>query len=283
MSEDKECLIHGKTVGLAVFCDKAPQTLARTLASYDRTGLFRFFDDACVFFIGGSPDDAIVASRYGMRCFMIPEEKGFGGALKKLTEVMDTDFVLTVEHDCAVWGGSTVDKLREQFAEALGVLVRDAADVVRLRHSWMGQSQVSAAAVYSYFYPVEQLASRWRHAENLSEAPPWVKFFRRLLNPLRSKRWIGRSVYVEENPHVKFPSYIHKDGNLFIVDSSVFHWSNQPSLVPMGFLKKRIMEASQEWSLFSECVMGKDLERLVNSRSWRKAHHRIGVAPGIFI
>ncbi len=269
-------------MGLAVFCDKAPQTLARTLASYERSGLFRFFDDACVLFIGGQPGDSAVASRYGMRSFMIDEAAGFGGALKKVAEIMDTDYVLTAEHDRAVWGGSTPEKLQEQLSEAVGVLARDAADIVRLRHSWMGKSSVKAVATYSYFYTVDQLSSRWKHAENLSDAPTWVKFFRRMLNPLRAKRWIGRSVYVEENPHLKFPGYIHKDGNLFIVDSEVFHWSNQPSLLPIGFLKQQIMDAT-EHSLFFQCVTAEDLERLVNSRKWRKAHHRIGIAPGIFI
>ena len=282
MTRDRECLVEGKTVGLTVFCDKAPRTLARTLASYERSGLLRFFDDVCVFFIGGHNGDSAVASKYGLRSFMIDDGLGFGGALKKAVDVMDADYVLMVDHDRAVWGGSTVETLREQLTEAMGVLVRDAADVVRLRHSWMGKSPVSAAAVYSYFYPVDQLSSRWKHAENLSDAPSWMKFFRRLMNPLRAKRWIGRSVYVEENPHLKFPSYIHKDGNLFIVDSAVFHWSNQPSLVSMGFLKKQIMGAT-EHSLFSQCVTGSDLERLVNSRKWRNAHHRIGVAPGIFL
>ena len=279
----KNYLVKGKRVGLAILCDNAPRTLSRTLASYERTGLLQFFDEICMFFINGRKEDEALAQRYGARSCLIPADEGFGGAIKQIQRVMDVDYVLVVEHDCAVWGGATAEKLQNRLSEALGVLERDAADVVRLRHSWMGQSAVSAASIYSYFYPVDQLSSRWVHAENLSDAPAWIKFLRRLRSPLRSKRWIGRSVYVEENPHLKFPNYIHKDGNLFIVDSAVFHWSNQPSIFPMDFLDKNMRRVLNYENAFTQCRTSQEFERAVNNRKWRQSHLRIGVAQGIFI
>ena len=44
-------LFQNKKVGLALLCDNAPYTLAMTLASYGRSGLFGYFDEACAVFL----------------------------------------------------------------------------------------------------------------------------------------------------------------------------------------------------------------------------------------
>ena len=44
-----------KKVGLALLCDNAPYTLAMTLASYGRSGLLGYFDEACAVF----PESAV--------------------------------------------------------------------------------------------------------------------------------------------------------------------------------------------------------------------------------
>ena len=43
-------LLQNKKVGLALLCDNAPYTLAMTLASYGRSGLLGYFDEACAVF-----------------------------------------------------------------------------------------------------------------------------------------------------------------------------------------------------------------------------------------
>lgn len=43
-------LFQDKKIGLALLCDNAPYTLAMTLASYERSGLLNYFDEACVVF-----------------------------------------------------------------------------------------------------------------------------------------------------------------------------------------------------------------------------------------
>lgn len=276
-------LLENKTVGLAIFSYKAPHTLRETLASYKRSGLLDLFDDACIFFVGSAPNDEPVAREFGIRNISTGEELGVRGGISCMIANMKTDYILFVEHDCMVWNGAVSEKLRIHLSEALGVLERDAADMVRLRHSWIRKTNTNAAAIYSFFYQVDQLSSSWKHAENLSDAAPWVKWLRRATHPLRANRWIGRSVYVEENPHLKFPKYIHKDGNIFIVDSSVFHWTNQPSLFPREFLIKGLQQVSPLLSLSYDSSSRLEFEKSVNSRHWRNSHYRIGVAQGIFI
>ena len=48
-------LLQNKKVGLALLCDNAPYTLAMTLASYGRSGLLGYFDEACAVF----PESAV--------------------------------------------------------------------------------------------------------------------------------------------------------------------------------------------------------------------------------
>lgn len=274
----KNKLLENKTVGLMIFSYKAPLTLAATFDSYRRSGFLDLFDDVCIFFIGLNKDDAAVAEENGARCVLCDEGEGFTGAINALGQYVKTDYVLWVEHDCKIWGRLTREQLEKQLAEAIGVLERDAADMVRLRHSWLANPNISAASLYSYYYEIQQLSSHWRNSEPLSEAPPWVKWMRRKLNPVRSKRWIGRSVYVEENPHLIYPEYIRKDGNIFIVDSEVFQWSNQPSLFSRDFLLK----GTQKLQELNDTHTASAFSKSINTSDWRKAHYRIGVAPGIF-
>lgn len=75
-------------------------------------------------------------------------------------------------------------------------------------------------------------------AEGLSEAPDWIKSIRRFFHPLRSKRSIGRCVYVEQNPHLRFPQYITKIDEGYIIDSEVFQWTNQPTLIARSRIRQ---------------------------------------------
>jgi hypothetical protein len=241
------------------------------------------FDDICVFFFGEAPGVRAVAERFDLRITVIPEVGGFGEAVATIPEALKTDYILTVDYDCHVWERKSTEDLRGQLEEALGLLQRDAADLVRLKHSWLKNSRHHSTSMYSYFYTIDQLSSKWRQSEPLSDSPSWLKKIRRMLHPIRAKRVIGRAVYVEESPHLKFPGYIHKDGNFFIVDSSVFPWTNQPSLISRGFLEKTMAKAIHQPFRMQGCLTPEDFEDALNSKEWRQSHFRIAVAPGMFI
>ena len=195
-------LFQDKKVGLALLCDNAPYTLAMTLASYDRAGLLEYFDEACIVF----PENAIkvceTALSYGLAAEASPADGGFIGALHTAVNSLDTDYILLAEDDCMIWEHLRGETLEKQLKRALELLTSGQADMVRLRHAWRGSTRYKAAYTYSYFYPVEQLATMWVHAEGLSEAPDWVKSLRRFFHPFRSKRSIGRCVYEIGRAHV---------------------------------------------------------------------------------
>lgn len=277
-----EKLLKDKTLGLIVFSYKAPLTLATTLESYRRCVFFNFFDDSCIFFIGNSKDNHAVAKDFGVRYVDFDDEADFSEAISRIPEELKTDYLLWVEHDCKLWGYLTREQLYSQFAESLDVLERGEADIVRLRHSWLSNPNVSAAALYSYYYEIDQLSSYWKNSEPLSQAPKWVKRLRRMFNPVRAKRWIGRSVYVEEHPHLIYPQYIKKEGNLFIVDSEVFQWSNQPSIFSRNFLLKGIEDLRESMLQGGLGASSARFTGAVNSKKWQQSHYKIAVAPGVF-
>lgn len=273
-------LLQNKKVGLALLCDNAPYTLAMTLASYGRSGLLGYFDEACAVF----PESAVkvreTALSHGLSAVAAPVEGGFIGALHTAVNALDTDYVLLAEDDCMIWEHLRGENLEKQLKRALDLLISGQADMVRLRHAWRGCTRYKAAYTYSYFYPVEQLATMWVHAEGLSEAPDWIKSIRRFFHPLRSKRSIGRCVYVEQNPHLRFPQYITKIDEGYIIDSEVFQWTNQPTLIARSRIRQILTGLEQMSGSIGK--LPQDFEHAVNSQRWRNAHMNIGVIRGIF-
>lgn len=92
-----------------------------------------------------------------------PVEGGFIGALHTAVNALDTDYVLLAEDDCMIWEHLRGENLEKQLKRALDLLISGQADMVRLRHAWRGCTRYKAAYTYSYFYPVEQLATMWVH------------------------------------------------------------------------------------------------------------------------
>lgn len=273
-------LFQDKKVGLALLCDNAPYTLAMTLASYDRAGLLEYFDEACVVFPESAAKVCETALSYGLAAEVSPGDGGFIGALHTAVNALDTDYILLAEDDCMIWEHLRGETLEKQLKRALELLMSGQADMVRLRHAWRGSTRYKAAYTYSYFYPVEQLATMWVHAEGLSEAPDWVKSLRRFFHPFRSKRSIGRCVYVEQNPHLRFPRYITKIDEGYIIDSEVFQWTNQPTLISRSRIRQILSGLAQAPGTIGK--LPQDFETAVNNPRWRDAHMNIGVIRGIF-
>lgn len=273
-------LFQDKKVGLALLCDNVPYTLAMTLASYNRAGLLDYFDEACAVF----PESAVKVREtvlsHGLAAKAAPVESGFMEALNTAVSALDTDYILLAEDDCMIWEHLYGETLERQLKQALGLLISGQADMVRLRHAWRGSARYKTAYTYSYFYPVEQLSSMWAHAEALSDAPDWIKSLRRFFHPFRSKRSIGRCVYVEQNPHLRFPQYITKIDEGFIIDSEVFQWTNQPTLIARSRIRQILAGLAQAPGTIGK--LPQDFEAAVNNPRWRDAHMNIGVTRGIF-
>ena len=122
-------LLQNKKVGLALLCDNAPYTLAMTLASYGRSGLLGYFDEACAVF----PESAVkvreTALSHGLSAVAAPVEGGFIGALHTAVNALDTDYVLLAEDDCMIWEHLRGENLEKQLKRALDLLISGQADM----------------------------------------------------------------------------------------------------------------------------------------------------------
>ena len=131
-------LFQDKKIGLALLCDNAPYTLAMTLASYERSGLLNYFDEACVVFPESAGKVCETALSYGLSAESSPAEGGFIGALHTAVNALDTDYVLLAEDDCMIWEHLRGETLENQLKRAVELLISGQADMVRLRHAWRG-------------------------------------------------------------------------------------------------------------------------------------------------
>ncbi len=276
-------LVQEKKAGLALVCDNAPYTLAMTLASYERSGLLKYFDEVCVVYPEGARKVKAQADAYSLPAVPSPVERGFIGAIYTAVNTMQSDYIVVAEDDCLVWEHLKDDALERELKSAVNLLETNQAHMVRLRHAWRGNTRYKAAYEYSYYHSVEQLATLWLHSEGLSEAPEWVKALRRLSHPVRARRSIGRSVYVEENPHLRFPQYIRKVDDAYIIDSEVFHWTNQPTFISRALMNALLTGLGVTHNSTGDIgPLLRDFEAAVNNPRWRKAHMNIGVTEGIF-
>mgnify|MGYP000632900135 CR=1 FL=1 len=90
----------------------------------------------------------------------------------------------------------------------------------------------------------------------------------------------SRCVYVEQNPHLRFPQYITKIDEGYIIDSEVFQWTNQPTLIARSRIRQILTGLEQMSGSIGK--LPQDFEHAVNSPRWRNAHMNIGVIRGIF-
>lgn len=269
----------GKTLGCAILSWKSPHTVRASVQTYLDAGLFRLVDDAVLCFQEIDEQDRVLAGDLGIRCTGTEQNTGIQGGFRMACNSVCTDYLIVLENDCPI----VVDpaETRHQLLRAIQLLESGKADVVRLRSRFDPGMKFRAVSMYSRFYPITQPDPRWNQTEEIDASPRWIKALRRTIRPPKARRWSGRSVYIEQHPEQLFPDRIHREDEVFFVDSSIMPWTNQSSLVARPFLERLLDFADAHPR--SRTVHGfQDLEKPLNSRFWRKAHFRIAVMPGIF-
>lgn len=269
----------GFPIGIAILSWKAPQTIRNTLINYQENNFFSLFEDVVLCFQEISDQDKALAEEFGIRCVGTAQNTGILGGFQFACDNLNSDYVMVLENDCLFRGDRTTAKNR--LSEALSLLDQGQADLCRMRSRYHPGPPVRAASMYSKFFPIRELAKEWADAETLSDSPNWLRFLRRTIRPLKARKWIGRSVYVEEKPDELYPKYIQKIGDSFIVDSQVLTWTNQPTLLRKSLLRELLTYAEAHPS--SRTVNGfQDFEKNLNRNDWKKRHLKIGISKGIF-
>ncbi len=266
-------------IGIAVLSWRSPETIRNSLRTYLENDFLSLFEDVVLCFQEISAPDRALADDLQIRYVGKPHNAGIMAGFRLAYESIQTEYVIVLENDCLL--RESRETAYQRLTESLALLQSGAADLARVRSRFHPGPPIRAASEYSRFYTIEQQALGWANSEQLSTADPWVRCLRRLLRPLKARKWIGRSVYIEEHPELKHPKYIHKIGDSFIVDSSVLPWTNQPTLVSRAFLGDLLDFADRHPS--SRTVNGfQDFEKNLNCAHWQKKHYQIAVSPGIF-
>lgn len=266
-------------IGIAVLSWRSPETIKNTLATYFQHDFLTLFEDAVLCFQEISNQDRALAEELRVRYVGKDRNDGIMAGFRFAYESLNTEYVIVLENDCLL--RENRETAHRRLSESLELLQTGKADLARVRSLYHPGPPIRAASEYSRFYTIQQQANGWANSEQLSTSSSFVRLLRRLTHPLKARKWIGRSVYIEEHPELKHPKYIHKIGDSFIVDSSVLPWTNQPTLLSRSFLGELLDFADAHPS--SRTVNGfQDFEKNLNCAHWQNKHYQIAVSPGIF-
>lgn len=267
------------TIGLAILSWKSPITVKASIDTYLARDFFSLFDDVVLCFQEIDDTDRELAASCGIRCVGNAANTGIQGGFRLASDSLSTDYVIVLENDLPLIASR--DEAARLLDDCLDLLGRGQIDMARLRSRFNPGQPIRAASIYSYFYPVRRQDPGWAGSELIDHAPPCRKLLRRILHPMKAHKWSGRAVYIEEHPEKLFPGTIRREGDLFIVDSSVMPWTNQPTLLSGRLLAELLDFADTHPS--ARTVNGfQDFEKPLNCRYWKNRHFRIAVTPGIF-
>jgi hypothetical protein len=275
-------MINGKTVGLGILSYKAHETLKKTLASLEQKNVRSFFDDSVIYFNDFCEQDKEIADAFSYRAVGGPNI-GFT-AQQQLAEHIDADYIVLIQNDCPLI--EPCSELEKQLTTAVELIEAGQIDLMRLRHQWRVGEGFCDVEKYARFYNInavnEAFIAREHGLDEKKLNPTRMKYFKRYFRPLKARRLIGRSVYVEKFPEKCFPKYIQRTGDVLIVDSECIDYTEQSFLIQKEFFlntlcrfinenpKKRTLNGFQVPEIILNCLW------------WRKKHFKIGVCKGLF-
>jgi hypothetical protein len=275
-------MINGKKMGLGILSYKAHETLKKTLVSLEQQKAGSFFDDSVIYFNDFCDRDKEIAKAFSFRAVGGPNI-GFT-AQQQLAEHLDADYIVLIQNDCPLV--ENFSELKKQLTRSVELIETGKIDLMRLRHQWHVGEGFCDVVKYAKFYNIgavnESFIAREHGLDEEDLKQSWVKSFKRYIRPLKARRLIGRSVYVEKSPEKLFPKYIQKTGDVFIVDSECIDYTEQSFLIQKDFflntLCKFINENPKKRTLHGFQVP----EIILNCLWWRNKHFKIGVCKGLF-
>ena len=247
------------TLSVGVLSHHAHETLARTLASYEKGALVSCAQEACLFFNEQTEDDMRFARRYpGWRCAGASANLGILGGTDALARMMTGEYLLMLQNDCPLVADATFTS--RYLAEALDLLASGRAHVVRCRSRACPGQGFADKKKFERFY-----------------GDGWRPFLRRVFRPIKARRAIGRAPYAIPDADSHFPSYITRYGNFLIVDSEVINFTDQPFLISHS-----LMIALLDWAKDHPRGRPQALEVCLNASWWRDRHFKVAVGEGLF-
>lgn len=275
-------MINGKKIGLGILSYRAHQTLKKTLSSLEQHNAFSFFDDSVIYFNDFCDRDREIADDFSLRAVGGPN-LGFS-AQEQLAEHLDADYIVLIQNDCPLV--EDLPELKKQLTKAVELLEASQIDIMRLRHQWLVGEGFWDVAKYTRFYNVACVNNKFIAKEHgldgVDIKNSFIKYIKKYFRPLKARRLIGRSVYIEQFPEKLFPKFIKKIDDVFIVDSQCIDYTEQSFLIHKDFflntICKYINENPKKRTLHGFQVP----EIILNCLWWRRQHFKIGVCKGLF-
>jgi hypothetical protein len=185
------------------------QTLVDTLFSYYQNGLLDIVNDTTILFQEITDEDKQIADHFGIKYIGSNKNIGIGKAFIELTNNAQTENILLLEHDWKLIEDKTTTHNR--LSSGLELLNQD-YHFIKYRHRKQ---------------PGYPLFSQTPYQNNeLNHYDPDMD----LVSPhlLDSIHWI-------DNPEIKFPDKIQKQGGYFVTTSRWGNWTNNPGLFKKQF------------------------------------------------
>ncbi|MBE8158681.1 MAG: hypothetical protein HAW59_04760 [Betaproteobacteria bacterium] len=257
------------SVGMGILSWRAPATLRATLESYRQGELFSLFSQTLIFFQEISAEDRAVAAEFGLRAEGSKTNIGIRDGMKKIAELLETDYVLHLENDLPLVADK--ETAHKEMAAALANIESGKTVFYRMDERKAPSENI---AKYMRYYP----ASVLNQQDNL------IRRLRRLLRPAKARRLIGLAAYADKNPHLRFPQYIRRlDGGHLAVNSAVLNWANRAPLYPRRRFLEEIIPFAEKHPTSRTLNGRQDLEKELNCRWWRNRDYSIGICrPGLF-
>ena len=271
------------TVGLGILSWRAHETLRKTLESLSIEFL-ACFHDKVIYFQDIDTADRKIAAEFGFRAEGGPNE-GIGYGMMHVVDVIQADYAVVLQNDCPL-----IVPAKEAVAEIAGairLLETKQADLVRLRHRWLGGELFGYPKKYLKVYGAKSVDKHFRpelygiKPSDYKDTP--VKKLRRIAGYVKAKRLRGSAVFVEQFPQIIHGDVIKKTDEFYIIDSSVLYFSDQPFMIEKEFFMNTLWKYGASHASSANYRNGKmGLEESLHTAWWREQHFKIAQGTGLF-
>ena len=251
-------------LSIGILSWKGYNSLRNSLLSYKENGLNNLTDQKYICLPEYTQKGIELSKEFGYRPILFKKNIGILNGFKELAKKMPEGPLLLLENDLPL-----IEDKKETFnqlSQSIKLLYKNKVSQIRLR---------SIKEPGEPFHGIEKYNRYWE--EN------FFSKFRRTFRPLKAKKLIGTSVYVEDKPHLKHPKYVfHLSKGFYSLSTKVINWSNLAILVDRNFFLNVIIKEAENTERKNNVNGFKNIEIELNKTWWRKQNWKIIISPGLF-
>jgi hypothetical protein len=270
-------------LGIGVLSWRAHATLRQSLQSYAENGFLSLFDERVIYFSDISDADRAIAAEFGWEARGGPNA-GIAGGMKALAQALDTKNIVLLQNDNPIVESKVFAE--QHLREATALLDSGEADLVRLRHRWQVGEGFSDLDKYLRYHPIHRASPEvdrsFHDPRSFAPGGAIARAVRRLMRPVKARRLVGCSVFIEEAPEQIYPGVIRKTGEFFIVDSSVLNFSDQCLMLPRARFLEEFMAYVDAHPSSRRPNDFQAPEICINGPWWREKHFQVAQGRGLF-